>query len=41
MLQVQRVLHRWRPWSVGKNGRSKYDLSDVFGLRGGASHAIR
>jgi hypothetical protein len=33
----RRVLHRWQPWSVGKNGRSKHDLSDVFGLRGGVS----
>jgi hypothetical protein len=37
----RRVLSRWRPWSVGRNGRSKHDLADVFGLRGGASHAIR
>ena len=37
----RRVLSRWRPWTVGKNGRSKHDLSDVFGLRGGVSHANR
>jgi hypothetical protein len=37
----RRVLNRWRPWSVGKNGRSKHDLADAFGLRGGASRAIR
>jgi hypothetical protein len=39
-LQGQRALHRWRPRSVGKNGRSKYDLADVFGLRGGTSHVL-
>jgi hypothetical protein len=37
----RRVLSRWKPWSVGKNGRSKHDLADVFGLRGGVSHAVR
>jgi hypothetical protein len=36
-LPGRRVLHRWRPWSAGKNGRGKHDLADVFGLRGGAS----
>ena len=38
-LPGRRKVSRWRPWSVGKNGRSKHDLSDVFGLRGGMSHA--
>jgi hypothetical protein len=37
----RRVLSRWRPRGVGKNGRSKHDLADVFGLRGGESHAVR
>jgi hypothetical protein len=40
-LPQRRVLSRWRPWSASKRGITKYDLSDVFGLRGGASHAIR
>lgn len=35
-LPGRRELNRWVPWSVGKNGRSKHDLADVFGLRGGA-----
>jgi hypothetical protein len=37
----RRVLSRWKPWSVGKNGSSKHDLADVFGLRGGVSHVVR
>jgi hypothetical protein len=36
-LPGRRELNRWRPWSVSKNGRSKHDLADVFGLQGGAS----
>ena len=40
-LPERRKVSRWRPWSVGKNGQSKHDLSNVFGLRGGASHVIR
>jgi hypothetical protein len=40
-LPERRKVSRWRPWSVGKNGQSKHDLSNVFGLRGGASHVVR
>jgi hypothetical protein len=32
-------VRRWRPWNVDK-GKSEFDLSDVFGLRGGKSHAV-
>jgi hypothetical protein len=49
-LQGQRVLHRWQPWSAGLQkinqnlspgtGKLKNDVTDVFGLRGGESHAI-
>jgi hypothetical protein len=31
-------LYRWRPWDAVKD-KSKFDLSEVFGLRGGRSHA--
>jgi len=37
-LSGHRHLWRWRPWDAVK-GKSKFDLSDVFGLRGGKSHA--
>ena len=32
-------LWRWRPWDARK-GRSRFDLSEVFGLRGGTSHVF-
>jgi hypothetical protein len=39
-LTGHRRLWRWRPWSVDDKGVSKFDLADVFGLRGGTSHAF-
>jgi hypothetical protein len=39
-LAGHRHLWRWRPWSVDEKGTSKFDLADVFGLRGGKSHVF-
>jgi hypothetical protein len=39
-LSGHRHVWRWRPWSVDDKGVSKFDLADVFGLRGGTSHVF-
>jgi hypothetical protein len=39
-LAGHRHVWRWRPWSVDEKGMSKFDLADVFGLRGGTSHVF-